>query len=380
MDMSMDVPWALPYIDEEEIEEVTDCIESTWVTKGPRVAEFEDKLAEYVGVDHAIATNSGTAALDVALKAVGIEPGDEVIVPAMTYIATVNSVSYQNADPVLADIDPETYNIDPNKVEENISKNTSALLPIDYGGQCADYERLHEIADKYDLTLVGDCAESLTATKNGQMAGSHADISITSFHAAKLMTSVEGGMVFTDDDDLAERAHIIHTQGENPDEKYRHPVIGHNYRMSDLHASVGLAQFDRLDDIVEQRQFIADYYDEHLAHLDGHIKRPTVAPDNDHAWFLYTILVENRDEVQEYLKSEGVGTRAPWPYGVHQQPAYEDQFAGESYPLTERFADRVLSLPMYHAMGEDELEYVVEKVHEAVKMHVTAEPKLVPEA
>lgn len=376
----MDVPWALPHIGDKEYEEVSDCVESTWVTEGARVEKFEERLSEYVGVDHAIAVNSGTAALDVALKAIGIEPDDEVIVPAMTYIATANSVSYQHADPVLVDIDPVTYNIDPGKIEENITDNTAALLPIDYGGQCADYDRLGDIASKHDLALIGDCAESLSASRNGKMAGSHADISITSFHAAKLMTSVEGGMVFTDDEDLAERARIIHNQGEDPDEKYRHPVVGHNYRMSDLHASVGLAQFERLDEIVEQRQFIADYYNEHLSDLDGQIKRPTVPPANDHAWFLYSILVENRDDVQDYLENEGIGTRATWPYAVHQQPAYEDQFSSENYPVAERFADQVLSLPMYHDMGEDELEYVIEKVHEAVETHVTAEPTLVPEA
>lgn len=372
----MDIPWALPYIAEGEVKEVHECVESTWVTMGPRVERFEEELADYVGVDHAIAVNSGTAALDVALKALGITPDDEVVLPAMTYIATANAVRYQHATPVLADIDSETYNMDPERAAANVTDDTAALLPIDYGGQCADYDRFRELADEHDLHLVADAAESLTAEQNGDRSGSLADISITSFHAAKLMTTVEGGMVFTDDDELAERCRVIRSQGEDPDAKYHHPRLGHNYRMSDLHASVGLAQFNRIDEITEKRAEIARYYNDHLASLSEDIVLPSVADKNDHAWFLYSILTQNRDEVQSYLDENGIGTRVTWPLAVHEQPMYEDTFAGESYLRSERFGDGVLSLPMYHGMSTEEMKYVVEHVHEAVDRYVEEQYEL----
>jgi len=366
----MDIPWALPYIAEEEVEEVYECVESTWVTMGPRVERFEKELADFVGVDHAIAVNSGTAAIDVALKALGITPDDEVVLPAMTYIATANAVRYQHATPVLADIDANTYNMDPEQAAENITEDTAALLPIDYGGQCADYDRFRDLADEHDLHLVADAAESLTAEQNGRRSGSLADISITSFHAAKLVTTVEGGMVFTDVDELAEQCRIIRSQGEDPEAKYHHLRLGHNYRMSDLHASVGIAQYDRIDDIIEKRGEIARYYNDHLEPLSDEIVLPSVADKNEHAWFLYSILTENRDEVQSYLDDNGVGTRVTWPLPVHDQPMYREEFRGESYPRSERFGDGVLSLPIYHGMTTDERKYVVERVHEAVDRYV----------
>jgi len=374
----MDIPWALPHIGDEELDEVVDCVESTWVTMGPRVEEFEVKLADYVGVDHAIAVNSGTAALDVALKALEINADDEVVVPTMTYIATANAVKYQHATPAFADIDPETYNLDPSAAESNITTNTTALLPIDYGGQCADYDRLREIADENDLHLVGDAAESLSAKQNEKMAGSLADISITSFHAAKLMTSVEGGMVFTDDKELAEKCRVIRSQGEDSNAKYHHPELGHNYRMSDLHASIGLAQFRRIDEITEKRTEIAEYYGEHLAPLADDIVLPSVKDKNEHAWFLYSILTENRDQVQAYLEENGVGTRAPWPIPAHKQPVFEGEHGDERYPIAERFCDGVLSLPMYHEMDREEMEYVVETVREAIDLHVDEKYELKP--
>lgn len=366
----MDIPWALPHIGDEELEEVVDCVESTWVTMGPRVEEFEEKLSNYVGVDHAIAVNSGTAALDVALKALEIDSDEEVVVPTMTYIATANAVKYQYATPAFADIDPQTYNLDPAAAESKITTDTAALLPIDYGGQCADYDRLGEIADQNNLHLVGDAAESLSAKQNGKMAGSLADISITSFHAAKLMTSVEGGMVFTDRGDLAKKCRVIRSQGEDPDAKYHHPELGHNYRMSDLHASIGLAQFSRINEIIEKRTEIAEYYNEHLAPLADDIVLPSVKDKNEHAWFLYSILTENRDQVQEHLEENGVGTRAPWPVPAHEQPVFEEEYGDESYPIAERFCDGVLSLPMYHQMDHEEMKYVVETVREAVDLYV----------
>lgn len=362
----MKVSWAIPEIGESEISEVNDTVKSTWITMGDRVEEFEARLSDFVGVDHAIAVTSGTAALDVALKAVGIGPGDEVVVPSMTYIATVNSIRYQHAKPVLADISPDTYTIHPDEVRRKISSSTEAILPIDYGGQCADYDDLKSIAKEHDLKLIADCAESLGASYRGEMAGSIGDVTITSFHAAKMLTTGEGGMVFTDNDELASRARVIRNQGENPDRKYEHILLGHNYRMTDLHAAVGLAQLSRIDEFMETRQGVANYYTEHLAPYAETICLPTPAPNTKHSWFLYPILLENREAVKNYLADQGIETRVTWPIPVHQQPIYRDAYGDESHPIAEQFSDYVLSLPLHNQLREEQLEYVVKHLTHAI--------------
>lgn len=367
-----EVPWAKPYIGRAEREEVLESIESTWITQGPKVERFEATVADYVGSEYSIAVNSGTAALDVALKAIDVQPGDEVIIPAMTYITTANAVRYQHATPVLADISSETYNIDPEAVRENVTDDTVAIVAMDYGGQCADYEALNEIADEHDLHVVADAAESLAAERNGRKAGSLADISITSFHAAKLVTSAEGGMVFTDDEELHRRARVIRNQGEDSDEKYRHVMLGHNYRMTDLHAAVGLAQFDRIDEIADKRSKLAEQYTAALRDHADVVDLPYVAPENEHAWFLYPVVLDNRDEVKAQLEENGVSTRITWPYPVHQQPLYRERFAGERYLVAEQLSQGVLSLPMFYQMTDEQQEHVVAELGDAVRDNVEA--------
>lgn len=372
----MKVSWAIPEIGENEISEVNDTVKSTWITMGDRVEEFESQLSDFVGVDHAIGVTSGTSALDVALKAVGIDAGDEVIVPSMTYIATANSIRYQQAKPVLADISPETYTIEPEEVRRNISDLTEAILPIDYGGQCAHYDELTTIAEEHNLTLIADCAESLGASYGGEMAGSIGDVAITSFHAAKMITTGEGGMVFTDDDDIANRARIIRNQGESPDRKYEHVLLGHNYRLTDLHAAVGLAQMSRIDELMKIRRTVADYYTEHLDSHSDRVRLPAPEPDTTHSWFLYPILLENRESVKKYLADKGIETRVTWPIPVHQQPIYEEMYGDESYPISEQFSDYVLSLPLHSQLQEEQLEYIVEHLTDAIDEYVDEPVKL----
>jgi len=363
----MHIPWAMPYIGKEELDEVVDTIKSTWVTMGPKVKRFESEIAGYIGVKHGIAVNSGTAALDVALKMIDIQPGDEVIIPAMTYIATANAVLYQHAKPVLADIAPDTYNIDPEDVSKKITNKTKCIMPIDYGGQGADYDVLMRIAEEHNVHLVVDGAQSIGGEYKGRRLCSFGEISTTSFHAAKIMTSIEGGMVFTNDDELADWARIIRNQGEDPKQKYYHTFLGHNYRMTDLHAAIGLAQFRRLDDIVKKRASIAEYYSKNLQEYADVIKLPYVAPHNKHAWFLYPILVNNCDEVQIYLHSNGIDTRRSWPLPIHKQPIYRDVFDNASYPVAEEVSKHILNLPMYYAMSQEEQDYVIKHLKDAVK-------------
>lgn len=366
----MDVAWAVPDIGEEESNAVKETVDSTWVTMGDRVRELEKRLGDYVGVEHAIAVNSGTAALDVALKAVGVGADDDVVVPAMTYIATANAVRYQHATPVFADISSTDYNLDPDQVRERITPSTEAILPIDYGGQCADYDALRQIADEKGVSLVADCAESFSATYDGERAGSLADVSTTSFHAAKMLTTAEGGMVFTEDDDIARRSRIIRDQGEDPEEQYRHVELGHNYRMTDMHAALGLAQLERMDSFIERRERVAAYYTERLQNETDLLHLPADIDGQKNSWFLYPVVTENRDLVQHYLAQHGVETRVTWPIPVHQQPVYEDEHGHETYTVAERFADGVLSLPMHNRLTLEEAEHVVDTLIDAVDRFV----------
>ncbi len=371
----MKIPWGMPYIDKGELDEVVDSVKSGWVTMGPKVARFEENISRYIGAKHAVAVNSGTAALDIALKVMNVGPGDEVIIPAMTYIATANAVLYQGAKPVLADIEPQTYNIDPEDISQRITKRTKCIMPIDYGGQCADYDTLEQICRDYGIPLVVDGAEALGAEYKGRKACSPGEISITSFHAAKLITSVEGGMVFTNNDELAKKARIIRNQGE--DQKYHHVLLGHNYRMSDLHAAIGLAQFSRIEEVVRKRQELTRRYTEGLQEYADLITLPHVFPYNRHAWFFYSIVLNNRDQVARYLSENGIGTRVSWPLPVHQQPFYRPLFKDAPYPVAEKFARGVLSLPLFFAMTAEQQDYVIKNVKEAVEKLVEGKYELV---
>jgi len=358
------IPWANPYFSDEELDEVVDTVKSTWLTMGPKVKQFEHKIADFIGVKHCIAVNSGTAALDVALKVLDIQPGDEVIVPAMTYIATANAVLYQHATPVFADINEKTYNVDPSDVVKKITGKTKCILPIDYGGQGADFEKLRGIADKYNLYLVEDGAPGFGGEYRGKRLCSLGHISITSFHAAKVFTTVEGGMLFTDNDEWARIARIIRSQGEDPDRKYYHPYLGHNYRLTDLHAAIGLAQITRIKEVLGKRAALAEYYTKNLTGIKS-ITTPYVASGNKHAWFLYPIRVEHRDAVKQYLADHGIGTNISWPMPVYRQPLYQ-RYAGDECPVAERVAKTILNLPMYHTMTTAEQDYVIENIRAAV--------------
>lgn len=370
------IPWAVPYIGMEEAEEVADSIRSNWLTMGPKVKRLEQAVADYLGVKHAIAVTNGTAALDVALKVLGIGPGDEVIIPAFTYIATANAVLYQHATPVLADIDPKTFNMDPEDVARKITPRTRCIMPIDYGGQSADYGALVDIACRHGIHLVEDGAESLGAEYKGRKLCTFGEISTISFHAAKVITTVEGGMLLTDDDEHARIARIIRNQGEDPVNKYHHPYLGHNYRMTDLHAAVGLAQFDRLEEVLRKRAEISDYYTKSLQEFRDVITLPKVQQENKPAWFFYPILSEHRDQIIEYLTGKGVDVRVAWPLPIHKQPLYQSLLGEVYYPVAEEIAGSVLNLPLYYEMREQDLNYVVTHVRDAIKLTLDGKHEL----
>jgi len=362
----MSVPWAQPSIGEDEVREVLDSLRTGWVSMGPKVRALETQLAKYVGVKNAVAVSSGTAALDVALKGVGIRPGDEVVMPCLTYIATANAVHYQGATPVLADVDPQTFNINPEAVRSRLSPRTKALVAVDYGGLAADCDALDEICRDNRLTLVKDGAHSLGAAYNGKSLLSHGRVSTLSFHSAKVMTSVEGGMVFSDDEEIARFARIFRNQGEDPSVKYFHPLVGQNYRMSDVHAAIGLAQFRRLDSFLRKRAEIAAAYTEAFVKED-HVQLQHVPAGAVHSWFFYPLLVQHREKVMEALRRAGIETRVGWPYPIHQQPPYRGVGALGDFPNAERIADHVLNLPVFYGMTDEQRDHVIGTLRAAVR-------------
>tara|TARA_Y100000310_G_scaffold316318_1_gene367879 strand:- start:14523 stop:15632 length:1110 start_codon:yes stop_codon:yes gene_type:complete len=361
----MKIPWAKPYLGEEELNEVIDTIKSTWISKGPKVEKFEEIVKNLIGVKHCIAVNSGTAALDVALKVINIKPGDEIIVPAFTYIASANSILYQHATPVFAEIDKKTFTIDLEDVRKKITGKTKAIIAVDYAGQGPDYEKLKQIVQGTNIKIIEDAAPGFGGKQKGKMLCGFGDIGITSFHTAKIFTSCEGGMLFTDNDDYAREARIVLNQGEDPNKKYHHPRLGHNYRMSDVHASIGIAQLNRFEQVLNKRERLAENYTQGLSVISDKITLPYIEMGNKHAWFLYPILLENRDLVKEELNKRGIGAIVSWPLTIYQQPYFE-KFK-TICPIAEETTKKILCLPLYYEMDQEEQNYVIENLIEIVK-------------
>jgi len=362
--IKMKIPWVRPYIGTEEWEAVKGCFEANWLSMGDKVKEFEGLMSNLVQSTYAIAVNSGTAALDIALNLIGVKEGDEVIIPALSYIATGNAVLYQKATPIFADVDPHTYTISPESVQQKITCKTKAVIVIDYAGLTVDYDALRDVLKDKEISLIEDAASGLGGKYKGKPLCSRGDIGITSFHMAKIFTSVEGGMLFTEEEKFDRMARMIRSQGENPSLKYFYPVIGHNYRMSDLHAAIGLEQVKRFEIILKRRQEIANYYSKALSEIKG-IVVPKVSEGNKHAWFLYSILVPRRDEVALRLKEKGIETNVCWPTPIYEQEIYRKYFK-EECPCAKRVTESVLCLPIYYEMTETEQDYVIRHLKDSI--------------
>ena len=371
----MRIEWCKFYMDDDEKKNVMEVLNSGWLSTGPKVKEFEEIMAKYVGAKHAIAVSNGTAALDIALKILNIQPNDEVIIPAMTYIATAHAVCYQGAIPVCADIDPKTFNIDPKDIERKITSKTKCVIPIDYAGQGADYDAIIKIAKKHKLYVVEDGAPGLFGKYKGKALCSMGDIATTSFHTAKIISTIEGGMIFTDNDEYNRLARIIRWQGEDPYRKYYHPRLGFNHRMTDLSAAIGLAQVSkgRVKNVLASRKNGAEYY---ISKLKGvkNITLPYVSKNCTHSWFLFPILIPHRDEVNDILLKNGIKANISWPMTVYRQESYK-KFKRSSYPIAERVTNEILCLPLFYQITKLEQDYVVENLIEAINYCVAQHKK-----
>lgn len=365
----MKIPLSKPDITQREKDLVFKVLDSNILSIGPMVEEFERKIAEYIGVKHAIAVNSGTSGLHLAVRALGIKDGDEVITTPFSFVASSNCILFERAKPVFVDIDPETLNMDISQIEGKISSRTKAILPVDVFGQAIDMKSIMDIAQRHDLKVIEDACEALGAEYDGHKAGSLAHAAVLAFYPNKQITTAEGGAIVTNDEEIAQLCRSMRSQGRPITGLWlEHERLGYNYRMSELHAALGVAQMERIDEILAKRQKVADMYNERLKDVDG-VKIPYVHPKVKMSWFVYVIRLEegiDRNKVMEYLLENGIGCR-PYFTPIHLQPFYREMGYKEgNFPVTEAVAKTTIALPFYNNLTEQEIDYVVEKLKEAI--------------
>lgn len=347
------IPVANTSIGEEEAKAAYETVKSGWISMGEKVKEFEQEFSKTVGAKHAIAVNSGTSALHVALAALGIKENDEVILPTLTFISTANAVLYQNAIPVLAECNPETYNISPEEIEKRITPKTKAIMIVDMNGMPVDYDPILEIAKRHSIPVIADSAESLGASYKEKKVGSIAPIHIFSFFPNKNITTGEGGMITTDSDELVKKMRQILNQGQ--DGRYNHVVLGYNYRMTNIQAAIGLEQLKQLNNIIQEKEKIAKKYTDAFKDCN-HIKTPFIpAYVTQHSWYTYTISVNKtlRDYIVEKLKEMNIETRLSFP-PIHIQPFYKEKFGynEQSLPVSFYAWKSLINIPIWKNMGE----------------------------
>ena len=375
LDRRVHLPVAEPFLGEKELLYVTEAVLTGWISSaGKFVAQFEEMFAEFCGSRYAIATSSGTTALHLALLALDIGPGDEVIVPTLTFIGTANAVTYTGARPVFVDSEAESWNIDPDQIEKAITLRTKAIVPVHLYGHPANMDRILEIAAHHGLAVIEDAAEAHGARYKGRRVGSIGDIGTFSFYGNKIITTGEGGMITTNRADLVESIRILRDHGMSRERRYWHPVLGYNYRLTNLQAAVGVAQMEKADAILSAKRRIAQTYNEALREVPG-IILPPEAPWAYNVYWLYSILVDagvcgaTRDDLITRLKEQGVETR-PLFLPLHTQPIYN---SGERLPVAESLAATGLSLPSAVGMR---LEDVARVVGGIVNVHLGKEGKL----
>jgi perosamine synthetase len=352
---------AAPQIGDEERRAVMEVLESGQLAQGPVVEAFEREFAEWCGVRHAIAVNSGTAALHLVMLAHGLHEGDELITSPFTFVASANAALFAGGRPVFVDIEQETYCLDPSRVEAAITPRTRAIMPVDIYGHPSDIPALREIADRHGLVLIEDACQAHGAAIGGRKAGGLGVSATFSFYPTKNMTTAEGGMVTTDDAGVASQ--VASTRQHGAAHRYHHEVLGYNFRMTDIAAAIGREQLKKLDRFNEVRRKNATILDEGLAGTPG-LVLPRERPGYRHVYHQYTVRVEsNRDRFQQRLRELGVGTAVHYAVPVHRQPLYQSLGYGNvSMPVAERVADQVLSLPVHPALSESDLERVVDAV------------------
>jgi dTDP-4-amino-4,6-dideoxygalactose transaminase len=379
------IPFHRPAIGEEEIQSVVETLRSGWLTTGPKVKHFEEEFAKYLDCKHAIAVNSGTAALHLALDAIGIREGDEIIIPTMTFAATAEVVLYFKGIPVLVDCQPDTLNLDPSRIEAAITSKTKAIIPVHIGGRPCEMDRILDIAKRHDLRVIEDAAHALPASDHTRTIGTIGDITCFSFYATKTITTGEGGMATTENSEWAERMRMMSLHGISHDAWKRYTKEGSwyyeilspgfKYNLTDIGAAIGIEQLKKCDEFWEARQRIAMIYGKGFADLQE-IQLPTYPNDVQHAWHLFVIQLNlerlkiNRNQFIEALREKGIGTSVHF-IPLHLHPYYRDKFGykPEDFPNASEAFEHILSLPIYPKMTEAHVRDVIVAVRKLVQQH-----------
>lgn len=371
----MYIPYGKQLLDDADIQAVVNVLKSDYLTTGPKVVEFEKKVANYVGVKYAVAVSSGTAALHVACLAAGIGMGDEVITTPITFAASSNCVLYCGGVPIFADINADTYNINPVEIEKKITQKTKAIIPVHYTGKPCDMDKINEIARKHNLLIIEDAAHALGAVYKGKMIGSFSDMTCFSFHPVKPITTGEGGMVVTNDEKLYRRLLMFRSHGIIRDDElmtdnqgawyYQQQDIGFNYRITDISCGLGISQMNKLEYFLERRQKIARCYNQEFGKLAG-IRIPEMPNNVKSGWHLYVIqiLKKDRKAVFDKLREAGIGVNVHY-IPVYKHPYYQKiGYRNCCCPNAEKFYERAISLPIFPALTLEEQQYVIDKVIE----------------
>lgn len=363
------IPYGRQSIDEKDVASVCSVLRSDYLTSGPKVEEFEQAVSSYVGAKHGVAVSSGTAALHCAMFALGVGSGDEVIVPPMTFAATANCVCYMGATPVFADVDQDTLLLDPDEVEAQVTPKTKAIIGVDYAGQPCEWDRLRNIADKNGLALVADSCHAIGASYKGSKVGTLADMTIFSFHPVKHITTGEGGMIVTGNEDYVQKMRLFRNHGISSDSRQREKTgdwfyemvaLGYNYRITDIQCALGLSQLEKLPEWIKRRQEIASEYGRFFA--NNHFVKPlTIRQDVNHAYHLYVVRVDNRDKVFMELRNKGIGVNVHY-VPVHLHPYYEKNFGYKKglCPVVEDAYGGLITLPLHQGMTQEDVKRVMD--------------------
>lgn len=374
------LPYGRQSIDQDDVAAIIEVLKSDYLTTGPLVAKFEAALAALSEVNHSVAVNSGTSALHAAYHAAGLGPGDEIVTTPFTFAATANAALYLGAAVKFVDVSPDTGNIAPELIEEAITEKTKLIVPVDFAGHPADYDSITEVARRHNAVVVADAAHSLGAVYRGRSVGGLADATAVSFHPVKPITTAEGGAVLTNDVELADRANLLRSHGitrneselERPDEGswwYEMQTLGYNYRLTDLQCALGLSQLSKIFSFLSRRREIAAKYTSAFSQTQG-FKVPVPRPEVEAGWHLYIIRLNDasrRRVFYERLKEVGLGVQVHY-IPVHYHPYYRQfGFTRGMYPVAEDFYRRVISLPLFPGMSDDDTDSVIERVHKAAQ-------------
>ena len=374
----MQIPFHKTHTTQQEVDAVVEAIESGWLTMGPKTIEFEKMFKDFVGSREAVSVNSATAALHLALKAIGLKRGDEVIVPTNTFVATAEVVTYFDAVPVLCDIEEDTHNIDVSKIEALITQKTKAVMPVHFAGQPCDMDEIYTIAKKYGLKVIEDAAHAMPSSYKGVKIGGllESDITCFSFYATKTLSTGEGGMATTNSSDYAKNMKINRLHGISRDAWDRYTAKGswyyeivdngNKYNTTDINSAIGMVQLKKQDMLRDKREYIAKKYNEAFRNHPK-ITVPYVKEDRISSWHLYVIKIDNRDEIIEHLKTKGIGCSVHF-IPVHKHPYYKEKYgySNKDYPIANKVFEKSLSLPIYPDMNDEEIEYVIKNILEIV--------------